>query len=249
MSKQMEDLDWLARNEHKWPGGDHQPWCYVYWKSGRRAVSGNCITVIQPCAKIEKAQWTARRADLQNKPRWLDAPEWAEWLAQDADGEWYWYKSKPVETKECHWHAGNQFCAKGVVLGDWRDTLEQRPADMHKSEPEIDTSAERVQETEKSIHDWHPTELPPIGVDCELVIGPVPARCCVVAYSSEQVVVRWAENGLMDLIELPLPLSYQFRPLRTERDVLLSIIQSGHFTDGDMADAILAAGFTRKETV
>lgn len=66
----QEDLDWLARNEHKWPGGDHQPWCYVYWKGGHRAVSGNCITVIQPCVQIEKADWLARRAELQNKPSW-----------------------------------------------------------------------------------------------------------------------------------------------------------------------------------
>ena len=44
--EEMNDLDWLARNVHEWPAGDHQPWCYVYWKGGHRAVSGNCITVI-----------------------------------------------------------------------------------------------------------------------------------------------------------------------------------------------------------
>lgn len=28
------DLDWLARNVHVWPAGEHQPWCYVYMAHG-----------------------------------------------------------------------------------------------------------------------------------------------------------------------------------------------------------------------
>lgn len=31
-----------------------------------------------------------------NKPDWKDAPEWAQWLARDADGEWYWYEKQPI---------------------------------------------------------------------------------------------------------------------------------------------------------
>lgn len=30
------------------------------------------------------------------KPDWLDAPEWARYLAQDGDGEWWWFEFKPV---------------------------------------------------------------------------------------------------------------------------------------------------------
>jgi hypothetical protein len=30
------------------------------------------------------------------KPDWKDAPEWAMWLAQDEDGDWFWYENKPV---------------------------------------------------------------------------------------------------------------------------------------------------------
>jgi len=29
------------------------------------------------------------------KPDWKNAPEWAEWLAQDLNGWWYWYEYKP----------------------------------------------------------------------------------------------------------------------------------------------------------
>lgn len=31
-----------------------------------------------------------------NKPDWKDAPEWAQYLAMDADGKWYWYEKQPI---------------------------------------------------------------------------------------------------------------------------------------------------------
>jgi len=31
-----------------------------------------------------------------SKPHWIDAPAWAEWLAQDSDGEWFWWESMPI---------------------------------------------------------------------------------------------------------------------------------------------------------
>lgn len=31
-----------------------------------------------------------------NKPNWCDAPDWANWLAQDGDGEWWWHECKPI---------------------------------------------------------------------------------------------------------------------------------------------------------
>lgn len=29
------------------------------------------------------------------KPDWKDAPEWAQYLAQDGDGDWWWYEQQP----------------------------------------------------------------------------------------------------------------------------------------------------------
>ena len=49
-----------------------------------------------------------------------------------------------------HHGDGHPALGVGLVLGDWRDTLERRP-DMNKSEPKIDTSEERVQKTAESI--------------------------------------------------------------------------------------------------
>ena len=134
LREEMSDLDWLARNVHVWPAGDHQPWCYVYWKGGHRAVSGNCITVIQPCARIEKADWLARRAELQNKPTieqlaadYRNRKDYAERKQQEADAAKADAKAKLAELVA----AGE---ALGLVLGvvgaesgteqviiDWRD--------------------------------------------------------------------------------------------------------------------------------
>lgn len=117
------DLDWLAKNVHKWAPNEllrmkpcdngngklRASWCY----------SGD--------GGFTKAQWLARRAELQNKPSWKDAPEWAEWLAQDEDGEWNWLAGLPVKYVDGWTAVKIKGCCKGLALGDWRDTLEKRP--------------------------------------------------------------------------------------------------------------------------
>jgi len=135
------DLDWLARNVHEWPAGDHQPWCYVYMVAGgAMKASGNFLDAVAYPIRITKGQWLSRRAELQNKPSWEDAPEWAEWIAQDDDGEWKWLGSNPSKYIN-GWTANKLSCCKkmgsygsviekGTILGDWRDTLEKRPADL-----------------------------------------------------------------------------------------------------------------------
>lgn len=37
------------------------------------------------------------------KPSWDDAPEWAEWLAQDGTGDWYWFELKPSLHEDDLW--------------------------------------------------------------------------------------------------------------------------------------------------
>ena len=122
------DLDWLARNVHVWPAGDHQPWCYVVTRiDGEREWAGNVIVCSFPYTKIEREQWLSRRAELQNKPSWDDAPEWGEWLAQDEDGEWKWLAGLPGKYVDGWTAVKIKGCCKGSALGDWRDTLEKRP--------------------------------------------------------------------------------------------------------------------------
>jgi hypothetical protein len=68
-------------------------------------------------------------------PHWIDAPEWAQWLAQDADGIWHWFDEKPMQVigvnKWGTWHgcpdASERWARKTPCYRDWTKTLEARP--------------------------------------------------------------------------------------------------------------------------
>lgn len=63
------------------------------------------------------------------KPTWKEAPPWAQYLAQDGDGSWFWYEFKPEPSMT----NPTWMRQKGLLLradadpGKWRDTLERRP--------------------------------------------------------------------------------------------------------------------------
>ena len=242
------DLDWLVRNVHVWPAGDHQPWGYVYWKEGERHVSGNCITVIQPCVKIDRSDWLSRRAELQNKPSWEDAPEWAEWLAQDEDGEWKWLAGLPGKYVDGWTAVKIKGCCKGIALGDWRDTLEKRPEQKaFKPLTSIEDNQEKdmtKQQEMKQDNEWFERgELPPVGIECEWL------ECRQTGWQTVTVAgyylnAAWIVPRGKEPISVFNPTG--FRPIRTEREVLISVIideMNRYDTDAKLADAILAAGF------
>jgi hypothetical protein len=70
-----------------------------------------------------------------SKPDWSEAPSWAEWLAQDKDGTWTFFNNRPqINPYQERWEW--EVCSDGspflemrssAVIGDWRNTLEQRP--------------------------------------------------------------------------------------------------------------------------
>lgn len=60
-----------------------------------------------------------------SKPSWDTAPEWANWLAMDGNGEWYWYESKP-EWRFNIWRSEDASCGAGYTTTAI-DSLEQRP--------------------------------------------------------------------------------------------------------------------------
>lgn len=280
-------LDWLARNVHEWPVntphvvpyGDksfefgatfHQGYVDIY---GRFAGGGH---------SIYRNQWLARRAELQNKPSWDDFGESAKFMAQDSDGAWMAFEIEPT-AKSHVWSAMRGWCGYaregsdrccGEVIGDWRDTLERRPADLsgdgvsddtaaiqrmlsadvRKSEPKIDTSAERVQKAAESMHvnarnnDWFERgELPPVGTVCLYVVSDrLSAEVEITAHAKLGLcfvqVGQSGESYVSKTAEL-----HRFRPIRTERDVLIEIIKQWDGlvqTDDVLADAILAAGFS-----
>ena len=61
---------------------------------------------------------------MNMKPSWDDAPEWAQWLAMDKNGQWFWYEFKPVCKRE-YWLGGEMEAAlPNTSL--WDKSLEQR---------------------------------------------------------------------------------------------------------------------------
>ena len=241
--EEMSDLDWLARNVHEWPCGKHQPWCYVYWKGGHRAVSANCITVIQPCARIEKSDWLARRAELQNKPSWDKAEDWAEWLAQDEDGEWKWLAGLPGKYVDGWTAVKIKGCCKGIALGDWWDTLEKRPE--QKAFKPLTSIEDNQEKGMKQDNGWYERgELPPVGVECDI------RHSCWNSEKYEKVTVAAITNEYLIDKYATFEQDYMlkdisFRPIRTEREMLADLIEShGQMSALDVADAILATGFS-----
>ena len=116
-------LDWLARNVHVWPDGMRE--VLVCYPRNVDALIWSCVS--SNAGWINKEQWLARRAELQNKPSWDLSGSWSEYLAQDMDGEWKWLGENPALGDE-YWTADElRSQCNGVVIGNWYDTLEKRP--------------------------------------------------------------------------------------------------------------------------
>ena len=67
------------------------------------------------------------------KPDWSTAPKLAKYLAMDKDGEWFWFSRKP-SAGTSGWLFSRGIAWRASV-GDWRDTLEERPVhNEHETE-------------------------------------------------------------------------------------------------------------------
>ena len=62
------------------------------------------------------------------KPDWKDAPEWANYMAMDRDGSWWWYQNKPkANVYEEAWLAKSKEYERCDNCDFWKETLEKRP--------------------------------------------------------------------------------------------------------------------------
>ena len=63
------------------------------------------------------------------KPDWKDAPELAEYLAQDKDGRWFWYELEPYIATSDQWREQDFSCVEfaGIESENWQETLQKRP--------------------------------------------------------------------------------------------------------------------------
>lgn len=127
----QEKLELLARNVHEWGR--------IYEKAFF-AESGEVFFKAYPPHELgdhfTHQEWLSMREKLQNKPKFADHPD-AKCFVQNADGLWFKTDTDsdvhPVDgsgfwrmTGYGYWTAINE----GIVLGDWRDTLEKRPSSV-----------------------------------------------------------------------------------------------------------------------
>lgn len=64
-----------------------------------------------------------------SKPDWSDAPENMNWVAQDANGQWWWYEKMP-KVGACSWLSGGCEIEPSVEAKpsrQWRSSLVGRP--------------------------------------------------------------------------------------------------------------------------
>lgn len=62
----------------------------------------------------------------QFTPDWNTSPDWANWLAQDSDGQWQWYEDKPV-TYEINWSSKKDNDSAHGAVKSWKESLQERP--------------------------------------------------------------------------------------------------------------------------
>ncbi len=60
------------------------------------------------------------------KPDWKDAPEWANWVAMDFNGRWWFYECVPVKGVDS-WNPHGGDMEEANAYKDWAETLEGRP--------------------------------------------------------------------------------------------------------------------------
>ena len=66
------------------------------------------------------------RSPQQFKPNWADAPEWANWLAQDENANWTWYETEPKVGMG--YFATNDRCDNIKLKNpNWKQSLQHRP--------------------------------------------------------------------------------------------------------------------------
>ena len=93
-----------------------------------------CPTLVEHAAPLPIDPADVDISD-NSHPGWKDAPYWANWLAQDGDGTWYWFEH-PIYAHEDDdaWYEQKGFDGRIADAGeaaernpDWRNTRHARP--------------------------------------------------------------------------------------------------------------------------
>ena len=108
-------------------------------------------------------EYQQRRTELINKPDDADAPEWARWKAQEANGDWFWHEIQPfIDDGEWAIYCNNDemqvIASRGKIPAghNWRATLTQvntMTTTAHEDQytsPEEDAEFARIQARQDS---------------------------------------------------------------------------------------------------
>ena len=74
------------------------------------------------------------------KPDWKTAPSWAQYLAQDPNGGWWWFEVAP-RPASMGWivcQLGTR-CERATIPGEWRKSLTVRGAPSGRVEPALES--------------------------------------------------------------------------------------------------------------
>jgi len=62
---------------------------------------------------------------MGNKPDWKNAPDWANYVARDADGCWYWFENKPELDRGVYFTHGKIMSID--LVNEFEPICEERP--------------------------------------------------------------------------------------------------------------------------
>lgn len=213
----QEKLEWLARNRHEWT--KDYPFLGV-------RVDHNGIIYSWPSDRLNEStftskEWLSMREKLQNKPSWDCIPLWAEFMAQLPNGQWEAYSSMPEHGISWMLNVSDgksqvsSTIGSGIVLGDWRDTLEKRP-ELSSKNNDV-RNHEDVPPSKPQDNSWYDRgELPPVGCECEVFVSDESKwmNFEVIAIR-DGYVLGWCHEGLCGFQSSE---KSEFRPLRTDRE-------------------------------
>ena len=63
------------------------------------------------------------------KPTWANSPDWANWLARDDYGTWWWFEKDPIVSDDGMGWDGLDGKVE-IAPSDFLDTLEPRPQEV-----------------------------------------------------------------------------------------------------------------------
>lgn len=215
----QEQLDAVVRNYGAWKDGYDS----AFWSEKYASCKGNGVVFVdsgyfdsmevEGSALFRRAEVEQRKAELQNKPSWDDAPEGANILIQTDEGVWFFgtYHDAIIDSVYSDWNGigSGKWMVKervdGEVIGDWRDTLEKRPVADGQPTPEEEEAFKYMENAklnsgetlEDSINntvkapdldsEWDGEGLPPVGSDCFLLLGFDDFGKCKITYIGDGV--------------------------------------------------------------